>query len=90
MRPGLWIRPLCARRDERANLLLPVHSGQGRPQRSILDPTIPENIERIRQYFDIYKQWGFELVKHDYTTHDIMGRWGFQMKDGMTSAGLAV
>jgi len=87
MRPGLWIRPLCARHDEKASLLLPKTKGRGDPKTPLLDPTIPENIERIKRYFDVYRQWGFEMVKHDYTTNDITGKWGSEMKDSITAPG---
>jgi alpha-galactosidase len=87
MRPGLWIRPLCARHNEKSSLLLPKTKGRDDPKSPLLDPTIPENIERIKRYFDVYKHWGFEMVKHDYTTNDITGRWGFEMTDSITSPG---
>jgi len=87
MRPGLWMRPLCARHDEKPNLLAPKIQGRDDPKAPVLDPTIPENMERIRHNFDIYKQWGYEMVKHDFTTYDITGRWGMNMKDGITSPG---
>ena len=85
MRPGLWMRPLCARHDDKANLLAPKIPGRNDPKMPVLDPTIPENIDRIKRYFDVYKAWGFEMVKHDFTTYDMMGRWGFSMKDSITS-----
>ena len=87
MRPGLWMRPLCARHDEKTSLLAPKIPGRDNPRNPVLDPTIPENIERIKHNFDFYKQWGYEMVKHDFTTYDITGRWGFDMKDSITSAG---
>ena len=85
MRPGLWMRPLCARHNERANLLAPKIPGRDDPKSPILDPTITENMERIKHYFDVYKQWGYEMVKHDFSTYDITGRWGFDMKQSITS-----
>ncbi|MDB5012693.1 MAG: hypothetical protein JWQ25_895 [Daejeonella sp.] len=85
MRPGLWMRPLCARHDEKASLLAPKIPGRDNPKNPVLDPTIPENIERIKRNFDFYKQWGYEMVKHDFSTYDITGRWGFDMKDSITS-----
>jgi alpha-galactosidase len=85
MRPGLWMRPLCARHDEKASLLAPKIPGRDNPKNPTLDPTIPENIARIKHNFDAYKQWGYEMVKHDFTTYDIAGRWGFDMKDSFTS-----
>ncbi|GAB4012712.1 hypothetical protein GCM10028808_29630 [Spirosoma migulaei] len=87
MRPGLWMRPLCARHDEKASLLAPKIAGRNNPKMPVLDPTIPENIERIKRNFDSYKTWGFELVKHDFTTYDILGRWGFSMNESLTAAG---
>ncbi|SEN86349.1 alpha-galactosidase [Mucilaginibacter gossypiicola] len=85
MRPGLWMRPLCARHDEKASLLAPKIPGRSDPKNPVLDPTIPENIARIQHNFDVYKQWGYEMVKHDFTTYDIAGRWGFDMKNSFTA-----
>lgn len=87
MRPGLWMRPLCARHDDKANLLAPKIPGRDNPKQPTLDPTIPENIARIKHDFATYRQWGYEMVKHDFTTYDITGRWGFDMKDRITSPG---
>jgi alpha-galactosidase len=80
MRPGLWTRPLLAKPGENKNLF--VHKNEG-----VRDPTIEENIEYVKSLFQLYKQWGFDMVKHDYTTFDIFGRWGKDMGSGMTEAG---
>jgi alpha-galactosidase len=87
MRPGLWTRPLCAKYNDKANLLLPKIAGRDNPKNPVLDPTIPENIERIKNNIAIYKQWGYDMVKHDYSTYDITGRWGFDMKESITQPG---
>lgn len=87
MRPGLWTRPLCARHNEKKRLLMPPIPGRDDPKNPFLDPTISENIERIKNLWNAYRQWGFEMVKHDYTTYDIFGKWGFQMEDGLTTPG---
>src|SRR6201986_5480050 len=87
MQPGLWTRPLCAKHDDKTSLLLPSIPGRDDPKQPILDPTIEENIARIKYHIDTYKKWGYKLVKHDYTTYDIMGKWGFQMTDGVTAPG---
>ena len=87
MRPGLWTRPLCAKHNDKKKLLMPSISGRDDPKTPLLDPTIPENIERIKNLWQSYRQWGYEMVKHDYTTFDILGRWGFQMDDGLTIPG---
>jgi alpha-galactosidase len=87
MRPGLWTRPLCAKYNDSATLLAPKIKGRDDPKNPILDPTIPENIERVKFNVSTYKEWGYDLVKHDYSTYDITGRWGFQMTDGITEPG---
>ena len=89
MRPGLWTRPLCARYNENRNLLLPVIKGRDDPKNPILDPTIDENIVRVKNNISAYKKWGYEMVKHDFSTFDITGRWGFQMTDSITEPGWA-
>jgi alpha-galactosidase len=87
MRPGLWTRPLCAKHDDSKSLLLPSIPGRDDPKSPILDPTIEENLERIKYNIATYKKWGYKLVKHDYSTYDIMGKWGVQMTDTLTAPG---
>ena len=87
MRPGLWTRPLSARHNDKKSLLMASIPGRDDAKTPLLDPTISENIERIKNLWNTYHQWGFEMVKHDYTTYDIFGRWGFQMEDGLTTPG---
>jgi alpha-galactosidase len=87
MQPGLWTRPLCAKHDDKKSLLLPSIPGRNDPKSPILDPTIPENVERVKYNISTYRKWGYKLVKHDYTTYDIMGKWGFEMKDTLTAPG---
>ena len=33
------------------------------------------------------REWGYGLIKHDYSTFDIFGRWGFQMGSALTRDG---
>ena len=86
MRPGLWTRPLLANNDKES-LLRPLRKGQNGSRERYLDPTIPENLKRIADTIGLYREWGYELVKHDYSSFDIFGRWGGQMKDEMTVPG---
>jgi alpha-galactosidase len=79
-RPGIWVRPLVATPADDERLLLPrgrfLHRGE---TKRFLDPTIPEVLARIRADMAHIRGWGYELIKHDFTTYDILGRWGFQM-----------
>jgi alpha-galactosidase len=87
MRPALWTRPLCAAHDDPKNLLLPLIPGRDDPKNPVLDPSIEENIARVRRNIAIYRDWGYDMVKHDFTSFDIFGKWGFQMSEDITSGG---
>jgi alpha-galactosidase len=87
MRPGLWTRPLLAKPGESKKILAPGFLNDNKDDGTTLDPTIEENIQRVKNLFTLYKQWGFEMVKHDYTTFDIFSKWGFEMSDRMTEPG---
>jgi len=78
MRPGIWTRPLCGSYKDPKSLMLPIIQGRSE-NRPVLDPTIPENLERVKHYFKLYNEWGYEMVKFDFTSNDIFGRWGFEM-----------
>jgi alpha-galactosidase len=86
MRPAIWTRPLCGSEKDSKSLMLPQIKGR-EENKPVLDPSIPENLERIKSYFKLYKSWSYEMVKFDFTTFDIMGKWGFEMlKDGSMTA----
>jgi alpha-galactosidase len=87
MRPGIWTRPLLAKPGESKKILAPGFLNDNKDDGTTLDPTIDENIQRVKNLFTLYKQWGFEMVKHDYTTFDIFSKWGFEMSDRMTEPG---
>ncbi len=78
LRPGIWTRPLCASYRDDNNLLLPYIKGRTE-KNPILDPTLSENLERLKNYFKLYNDWGYEMVKFDFTIYDILGKWGFEM-----------
>ena len=87
MRPGLWTRPLQANVNDRPDMLIPLRKDQPDPKERYLDPTIPENLHRIADTIRLYKTWGYHLVKHDYTSYDLFGRWGFDMNESLTIPG---
>ena len=87
MRPGLWTRLLCAAHNDNSNLLLPSIPGRTSGQKPVLDPSIADNLARIKNNIGLYHGWGYELVKHDFTTYDMLGKWGNHMKEDITSPG---
>jgi alpha-galactosidase len=77
VRPGLWCRPLLVSQrvpDKWVRYGNP--SGAG----IFLDPSVPEVLEHISEFIAQMVSWGYELIKHDFTTFDLLGRWGFEMK----------
>jgi alpha-galactosidase len=80
--PGLWCRPLIADTDtpESWRLSRDPH---------FLDPTVPEVRAHVRETISRFRKWGYKLIKHDYSTYDLFGRWGFQMGNEVTPDGWA-
>jgi alpha-galactosidase len=79
----VWVRPLQAPNDAPDAWRLP----RDRADRSVLDPSVPEVLHKVAEDVARVRGWGYELIKHDYTTFDVFGRWGFQMGPGMTRDG---
>lgn len=89
VRPGIWVRPLQAPDHAPDHLCLPVHrmkSPDAYPGK-YLDPSIPEVLEIVRQDIAQQARWGYELIKHDFSTYDILGQWGFEMGGHLTLDG---
>jgi alpha-galactosidase len=92
-RPGIWIRPLIATADTDMRLLLPSARFGPRTSRAAdaaYDPTIPEALERALAKVRQVSSWGYELIKHDYSTYDLLGQWGFEMGADPTIEGWAL
>jgi alpha-galactosidase len=79
-RPGIWIRPLQAPSDAPDAWRLP-------RDRQFLDPSVADVRQKVGEDIVRLRRWGFELIKHDYTTYDVFGRWGFQMGSALTRDG---
>jgi len=87
-RPGIWIRPLAAHPADPESILLPVERAVDASAKvKVYDPSLPEVLERIRTNFRTLHDWGYDLIKHDWATCDIFGRWGFQMGAVLTNTG---
>lgn len=73
VRPGIWFRPLQHRFEPEAGGLRPWEGGWA------LDPSHPATLDRVAADVRRIRGWGFELIKHDFSTFEALGRWGFQM-----------
>ena len=80
-RPGIWIRLLWNRDPQ-----IP-ENWRSKRDREYLDPTVPEVLSYIQEDLRTLRRWGYELIKHDFSTYDIFGRWGFQMGSQITEGG---
>jgi len=84
VRPGIWMRPtaLWIVDDPRR-----IRSGPGNDTQRPIDPTMPENVALIHADVARVRGWGYELIKHDFSTFDLFGRWGNHMGAEITDGG---
>lgn len=83
-RPGIWMRPASLSFIDDPSRL---RAGPSRVNEKPLDLTLPGNLETIGQDVARLVGWGFELVKHDFSTFDMFARWGPAMGLEMTEPG---
>jgi alpha-galactosidase len=89
VKPGLWFRPLTTRDPVPDNFLLNSKFSAARfakDQMRTLDPTIEGAAELIANDMRRLCSWGFQIIKHDFSTYDLLGRWGFQMTAEITDS----
>ncbi|MHC1696149.1 MAG: alpha-galactosidase [Eubacteriales bacterium] len=87
VRPGLWCRPLLTAENVPDSWLLKSDRFNIPNEGKILDPSIPEVLEHIGKDFARFSGWGYQLIKHDFSTYDIFGRWGYIMSGQITDDG---
>jgi alpha-galactosidase len=82
VRPGIWIRPLRTKAGTDSRLLITDARFGERKDRAAeraLDPTVPEARALAIAKVTEVSNWGYELIKHDFSTYDLLGQWGFEM-----------
>ena len=88
--PGVWIRPLRAAAGTPAGQLLPIsrfgprHEGS---EGAAYDPTVPEGRAAALAVVREARGWGYRLIKHDFSTWELLGQWGFGMGASPTRDG---
>lgn len=81
IKPGIWVRPLH-------NTELETEHPDwcfDRDKNRYLDPSHPEVKKYVRNFITEIKSWGYELIKHDYSTYDIFGDYGFSLNGLITN-----
>jgi alpha-galactosidase len=71
--PGIWLRPLLEPAGASAGQLRTADGG------AVADPSRPEVLARVAADVARVVDWGHRLVKHDFSTVDVTGRWGSEM-----------
>jgi alpha-galactosidase len=84
VRPGIWMRPTALSTVDDPKRL---RAGPQPSQEKALDLTLPDNLELIRADVARVRSWGYDLIKHDFSTWDAFARWGFEMGAELTSGG---
>lgn len=65
-KPGIWFRPLLTLGYVPEEAQLGSHDGGLR-----LDPSHPFVLERVREDAARIRAWGYEIIKHDFSTNDV-------------------
>lgn len=81
VRPGIWIRPLHNRDEKITEDMRIERNGE----KLYLDPTHPDVKEYLREDIRRIKEWGYELIKHDFSTVDLFGDYGSRLTATITN-----
>lgn len=87
--PGIWIRPLQANKSTRQEWLLPAKHWQHGNELAY-DPTIPDAREQVLNVVKQARDWGYDFLKHDFTTYELLGGWGKDFGASPTRDGWAL
>ena len=87
VRPGIWTRPTLTTEKRAESWRLPPAGGRPNGELIAIDPSIPEALAYMGESVATIRGWGYELIKHDFSTFDLTGRWGFEMGPDLTDRG---
>ena len=80
VRPGIWVRYLI--NGQNGIRILQDFPDECYTERcpTVLDPSHPLVLDYVRETTRRIVKWGYTLIKHDYSTFDLFGQWGAQMR----------
>jgi len=87
VRSGIWVRPTLTADRQAETWRLPPAGNRPKGDLIAMDPSIPETLAYIGASITTIRGWGYELIKHDFSTFDLTGRWGFEMGPDLTDSG---
>ncbi|MBO5312497.1 MAG: alpha-galactosidase [Clostridia bacterium] len=86
VRPGIWVRYLIDGRDDEPRKVGFPEDWYLSRNSKVLDPSHPQVIEYVKETTKRIIDWGYTLIKHDFSTFDIFGKWGFEAPESLSSS----
>lgn len=92
VKPGIWCRPLLTMeyipdeyyiKDKNGNKFEDSYMMENKIHRT-MDPSEPYILKKIADDITTLKEWGYELIKFDFTTFDMMRRMGMYWGEEFT------
>lgn len=77
VKPGIWVRYLADSRYEFCDKDSDMRLSR---DTTYLDPSHPDVIAHIKEDTKRIAEWGYQLIKHDYSTFDLFGDWGMNFR----------
>ena len=83
--PGIWVRYLS---DEEGRMQNVPPAWRLKRNPKYLDPSHPEVLRYVREVTQLLSaEWGYRLIKHDFSCFDVFGDWGFRRPETLTDGG---
>lgn len=76
--PGIWFRPLWTVEKFPEEMIL-----KYKGIKYTLDPSVPAVLNQIKKDVAQIREWGYKLIKFDFASFDIFGKWGFEMDEAV-------
>ena len=87
-RPGIWVRYLINGKDKTERKITVPESWYLSREDRTFDPSNPQVLDYVaRTTRTLTEDWGYELIKHDFSTFDIFGKWGFDVENQLANCG---
>ena len=81
VRPGIWARLLDNQEADITSDMRILRGGE----RIYLDPTNVKVQALLVQYIEKMRSWGYELLKHDFSTYDLFGDFAVNLNETITN-----
>ena len=78
-RPGIWVRYLIDGNHEKRNMGEFPEECYTERCSAVLDPSHPLVLDYVKKTTKQIIDWGYTLIKHDFSCYDLFGKWGMSM-----------